>query len=110
MAYAASKATKIEKMPITKNDLRRPMVFISSVTGGMVTAVPTTILATGSVARFSSGASFVPTKPPAKTTSELTESNSAWEMVSIHTLRGRLFILIFRFKKDTSLHPKGKHQ
>jgi len=75
-----------------KKERRRPMVFINNVTGGMVTAVPTTILATGKVARFSNGASWVPTSPPTKTTSELTDNIKACEMVRSHTFLGSPFI------------------
>lgn len=75
-----------------KNDRRRPMVFISKVTGGIVTAVPTTILATGKVARFSTGARCEPTRPPTKTTIELTDNIKAWEVVRSQTFLGSLFI------------------
>lgn len=60
----------------------------------MVNVVPTTILATGRVAKFSIGANFEPINLPTKTTIELTDNKSACEMVSIQILCGRLFILL----------------
>lgn len=55
----------------------------------MVSAVPITILATGKVERFSIGANSAPTKPPAKTTNELTDKKSACEIVNNQTFLGK---------------------
>ena len=91
----------IVKMHELKKTFLRPKIDIIRMAGIILTAVPTTIVATGNVAKLSEGASNIPIKPPTKTQKTLSDINSARQAVNIQTFLGRFNIELLSNKVES---------
>ena len=75
-----------------KKTFLRPKIDISRMAGMILTAVPTTIVATGNVDKLFEGASTLPIMPPTNSIKTLSDINSARQAVNIQTFLGRFNI------------------
>jgi hypothetical protein len=71
-----------------KKTFFRPNIDISRITGMMLSAVPTTIVATGSVDKLFEVASVFPTIPPTNNMNTLSDIKRARLIASIQTFFG----------------------
>ena len=78
----------IVKRHTLKKTLLRPKRDISRLTGRIVSAVPTTIIATGRVERFLKSVSELPIIPPTKTMNTATDINNAELIANNQTFFG----------------------
>ena len=83
-----------------KKTFFRPKIDINRMAGMTVTAVPTTIVATGRVDKLFKGARVLPIMPATNTIKTLSDIKRARQAVSIQTFLGRFNIKLLSYNVE----------